>query len=250
MLHSVGVNQPDASVFIRSWNSPSFKSACVHGFIDANSGTVYQTLPWTTRGWHAGSSANNTHIGVEMCEPSGIKYTRGSSKFNITGDIQTIRKACQTTYNSAVRLFAQLCEEFKLDPKKPGTIISHAEGHKLGVASNHGDPEHIWSKPALNLGYTMNGFRRDVEKVMLQGDQNGSDLTIPSAPFKVRITKADELWIRTGPGMQYPFNEKQKFIATGVFTIVSVENGFGKLKSGVGWINLNHPVVRILDSAP
>lgn len=36
MLHSVGCPQPKASVFINSWNSPSYDSACVHGFIDAH----------------------------------------------------------------------------------------------------------------------------------------------------------------------------------------------------------------------
>lgn len=64
MLHSVGCPQPSASVFIKNWNSASYDRACVHGFIDANDGTVYQTLPWDHRGWHAGGAANNTHIGV------------------------------------------------------------------------------------------------------------------------------------------------------------------------------------------
>lgn len=41
MLHSVGCPQPKASVFINSWNSPSYNNACVHGFIDGNDGTVY-----------------------------------------------------------------------------------------------------------------------------------------------------------------------------------------------------------------
>ena len=36
MLHSVGCPQPKASVFISSWNSPSYGNACVHGFIDGN----------------------------------------------------------------------------------------------------------------------------------------------------------------------------------------------------------------------
>ena len=78
MLHSVGCSQPKASVFINSWNRASYSRACVHAFIDGNDGTVYQTLPWNHRGWHAGGSANNTHIGVEMCEPACIRYTSGS----------------------------------------------------------------------------------------------------------------------------------------------------------------------------
>ena len=44
MLHSVGCPQPNASVFIKNWNTPSYGTACVHGFIDGNDGTVYQTL--------------------------------------------------------------------------------------------------------------------------------------------------------------------------------------------------------------
>ena len=64
MLHSTGCPQPKASVFLNSWNSPAHKNSCVHAFIDGNDGTVYQTLPWNHRGWHAGGSANNTHIGV------------------------------------------------------------------------------------------------------------------------------------------------------------------------------------------
>ena len=81
MLHSVGCPQPKASVFINSWNSPSYDNACVHGFIDGNDGTVYQTLPWNHRGWHCGSgskgSGNNTHIGVEMCEQLYQVHKRG-----------------------------------------------------------------------------------------------------------------------------------------------------------------------------
>ena len=80
MLHSVGCPQPKASAFINSWNSPSHDTSCVHGFIDGNDGTVYQTLPWNHRGWHCGSgskgSGNNTHIGVEMCEPACIRRTQ------------------------------------------------------------------------------------------------------------------------------------------------------------------------------
>ena len=99
MLHSVGCPQPKASVFINNWNSPSYDSACVHGFIDGNDGTVYQTLPWNHRGWHCGSgrrgSGNNTHIGVEMCEPACIKYTGGA---NFTCSDTAAAKGCGEAY--------------------------------------------------------------------------------------------------------------------------------------------------------
>ena len=46
MLHSVGCPQPNAMAFINTWNNASYTRASVHAFIDANSGDVYQALPW------------------------------------------------------------------------------------------------------------------------------------------------------------------------------------------------------------
>lgn len=244
MLHSIGVNQPDASVFLKSWNDPSYNSACVHGFIDANTGIVYETLPWTMRGWHCGRSGNNTHIGVEMCEPKGIRYYKGSSRFEVVGDVDEVREAVRKTYNSAVKLFAYLANLYKLDPLKPGVILSHHEGYLAGIASNHGDPEHLWTKSTLHLPYTMDMFRYDVKQQMT--GQNGSK--IPDPPFSIKI-RDNTVWIRSGPGLAYsPFYDKNSKAVTtgiGVFTIVEVVGDFGKLKSGAGWVNLNNPDVSV-----
>lgn len=153
MLHSVGTPQPSATVFARSFNQyqPGGASVCVHAFAQAD-GTVYQTLPWEMRGWHCGGSANSTHIGVEMTEPSaGMTYAEAAEQ--IAG-----------TYHTAVELFAELCKQYELDPAQDGVIIGHAEGHRRGVASNHADPEHLWRQ--YGMGYTMDGFRRDVAAAM------------------------------------------------------------------------------------
>lgn len=185
MLHSVGCPQPSASVFIKNWNKASFKSACVHAFIDANTGDVYQTLPWNHRGWHGGGSSNNTHIGVEMCEPSCIKYTGGAS-FTCS-DVETAKASVAKTYKSAVELFAMLCKEFGLNPLKD--IVSHKEGCALGIATNHGDPEHLWSQ--LGTGYTMNGFRKDVQTAMggtVKIPQPETPKTTASAPKTTAYT--------------------------------------------------------------
>lgn len=172
MLHSVGCPQPKASVFINSWNSASYDRACVHGFIDGNDGTVYQTLPWNHRGWHCGGSGNNTHIGVEMCEPACIKYTSGS---NFTcSDKATAKAVAKRTYEAAVELFAMLCKQYNLNPAADGVIVSHREGHSRGIASNHGDPEHLWN--GLGMGYTMDGFRKAV-KAKMDGASSGSNST-------------------------------------------------------------------------
>lgn len=188
MLHSVGCPQPKASVFINNWNKASFDTACVHGFIDGNDGTVYQTLPWNHRGWHAGGAANNTHIGVEMCEPGCIKYTSGSS-FTCS-DLATAKAVAKRTYNSAVELFAMLCKQYSLNPLGDGVIISHKEGHARGIASNHGDPEHLWK--GLGLAYTMSGFRQDVKAAMNGTSKPSGDTSKPAAQmYRVRKSWTD-----------------------------------------------------------
>ncbi len=174
MLHSVGCPQPRASAFVRSWDSPAHGGSCVHGFIDGEDGTVYQTLPWNHRGWHCGSgnrgSGNNTHIGVEMCESACIRYTAGSNFTCL--DVDAARAVAERTYRAAVGLFAMLCGKYGLDPLEDGVVISHREGCARGIASNHGDPEHLWGQ--LGMGYTMDGFRREVRAAM-EGAASGVD---------------------------------------------------------------------------
>lgn len=97
-----------------------------------------------------------------MCEPSCIKYTGGSS-FTCS-DKATARAVAKRTYESAVELFAMLCKQYNLNPTADGVIISHREGHSRGIASNHGDPEHLWN--GLGMGYTMDGFRKAVKAKM------------------------------------------------------------------------------------
>lgn len=237
MLHSVGCPQPKASAFLVNWNSPSYDRACVHAFIDATDGVVYQTLPWDWRGWHCGGSANNTHIGVEMCEPACIEYTSGSI-FKCSNKKEA-KEMVTRTYNSAVQLFAKLCKQYKLDPLKKGVILSHKEGCAQGVASNHGDPEHLWK--GLGLSFTMDTFRKAVAAAMKEDkaeSTTGTPTTKPGnkkCPFKVRV-KISDLCIRSGPGTNYTWTGR--YTGPGTFTITEVKGGWGKLKSGAGWISL------------
>lgn len=232
MLHSVGCPQPKASVFVNNWNRSSFDTACVHAFIDAKTGDVYQTLPWNHRGWHAGGYANNTHIGVEMCEPDCIKYTSGAS-FTCSDPVRA-KEMVQRTYKSAVELFAFLCKEYSLDPMKEGVIIGHREGHAMGWASNHGDPDHMWKQ--LGLPYTMDTFRQDVKNCMKT--ETKEDVTgFPATPFTVKVIIPD-LNYRSAPSM---LGSVRGQTGKGVFTITDVCNEWGKLKSGAGWIFLGNP---------
>lgn len=231
-----------------------------------------------------------------MCEPACITYTGGAGFKVAAGKLDKARAVAARTYQAAVELFAMLCKEYGLDPLGDGVIISHAEGHRRGIASNHGDPEHLWR--GLGLGYTMNGFRQDVKKAM-DGDgtssgneaakiyrvrKNWADaasqkgafavlenakvcadknpgytvfdwngkmvygkagiggMTDKDCPFKVSV-KIPDLNIRKGTGTDT--RKTGKYTGIGTFTIVQVKSGkgskagWGKLKSGAGYISLD-----------
>lgn len=177
-LHSVGCSQPDPMVFINNWNRPGYTNAGVNGFIGSDA--AYITAPCLeTKGKvkrmpHAGSPANNYYIGFEMCEPDCIHYTRGA-KFTIS-DRAAARSYVTKTYNNAVALFAKLCEFHGKNPLQDGVILSHAEGAARGIATNHGDPEHLWK--GLGMNYTMDTFRRDVASYTGGTYVTGDDYTV------------------------------------------------------------------------
>ena len=160
MVHSTGANNPWLKRYVgpddgllgknqynNHWNTyhPGGREVCVHGFIGKLAdGTIatYQTLPWDHRGWHAGGSANNTHISFEICE-DGL------------ADGTYFKKV----YQEAVELCAYLCKQYGLTEKD---IICHSEGYKRGIASNHGDVMHWFPKH----GKSMDTFRAAVKELL------------------------------------------------------------------------------------
>lgn len=158
MIHSTGCNNPNLrryvgpddgilgkNIYKNYWNNayPGGKSICCHAFIGKDKNgeiRTYKILPWEMEGWHCGGKANKTHIGIEICEDEA---------FNM--------EYLDATYKEAVEVCAYLCKTYEI---KPQNIISHKEGHAKGIASNHGDPEHWWTK----FDYNMNDFRNDVAR--------------------------------------------------------------------------------------
>lgn len=161
MIHATATPGVMAGDWFSRWNK-SYKAGeinrqvCVHAFVDDKE--VWQYLPWNHRGWHAGGSANDTHIGIEMCEPAGHSYTGGTM---VGYDAQKQAKYFEAVYNNTVELAVELCKEFGLTEKN---IIDHSEGHKLGIASNHGDVAHWFPRHDKN----MNTFREAVRRALAQ----------------------------------------------------------------------------------
>ena len=165
MVHSTGAANPYLRRYLspddgrlgepssRHWNQGGV-GACVHAMIGKTadgSVAVYQTLPWTMRGWHCGRSGNDTHISFEICE-----------------DGLTDRAYFHATYQAAVDLTAYLCRRFRLDPLADGVVLCHSEGYRRGIASNHADVMHWWKK----FGVDMDDFRAAVAAKLRGGEHD------------------------------------------------------------------------------
>ena len=236
-------------------------NAWIGKFADGTVGTV-QAMPWTYRPWGCASgvngSCNNGWIQFEICE-----------------DGLNDKDYAQKVYDEAVALTAHLCKEFKIKPDgyvnvngvQVPTITCHNDAAHLGCASDHADINHWFPKL---LGKDMAAVRRDVGAVL---DENSFDKApaqpkapakkAPAAkkttttkkkattvkktvtpkktvaekfsPYKAKVT-AYALNVRSGPGTEY---DVSTVIYKGeVYTIVEEKEGFGKLKSGAGWICL------------
>ena len=242
-IHSVGCPQPKAQPFINAMNKATANKG-VHAFIEPD-GDVYQTLPvnfskkTAIKNWHAGSgkkgSSNAKWIGIELTEPSTIKYTSGTSFKDL--DPAKTKAHIANTYKYAVEYVAYLCKGFGWDPMKDGVILSHHEGYVRGYATNHGDVEHIWSK----YGYTMAKFRKDVKAKM--GKTTTSTAT-KSKGTKYKVISSDGLNIRAGAGTN---TKKVGALAKGTtvtVTKVSDNKNWGYVASKKGWICISSKYVK------
>ena len=166
MVHSTGANNPNLRRYVQPddgvlganqsnnhWNKSGVQK-CVHAFIGRTAdGTVavYQTLPWTCRGWHCGGKANNTHISFEICE----------DRLEDDGYFRQV-------YQAAAELTAYLCRKYKLDPLADGVVIDHHEGYLRGIASGHADVSHWFPRH----GKSMDDFRADVARRLKEEDED------------------------------------------------------------------------------
>ena len=253
-IHSVGCPQPKAAPFITAMNKASATTG-VHAFIQPD-GTVYQTLPinfskkTAIKNWHASSgkngSSNAQWIGIELTEPSTIKYTSGTS-FKDKNSTKT-KEHVAATYKYAVEYFAYLCEGFGWDPLEDGVILSHSEGYKRGYASNHGDVEHIWSK----YGYTMNQFRKDIKTKMEDNKKttttkkslsSSSKSTAKSVNKHYQIIETTGMNIREGAGTNTKKVDCYTFGKCFTISKISNNNNWGYIE-GKGWINISSKYVK------
>lgn len=178
LLQKLGTNQSH-----NDWNHVSVQAGLNAWVGKLADGTVtsVQTMPWSFRPWGCGSGSNGS------CNSGWIQ-------FEICEDGLTDRTYFEAAYKEAVELTAYLCQLYNIDPHgtvtmngvKVPTILCHADSHKLGLGSNHGDVLHWFPK----FGKSMDTVRQDVA-ALLAGSSTPAPIPEGGAPYRVRKSWAD-----------------------------------------------------------
>lgn len=242
-LHSVGCPQPKADVFAKSFNSPNV-AASIHGVIEP--GRFIEMAPcFEVKGkakkcYHVGGgtkgSRNGTHIGIEMTEPSTIKYTGGASYRD--NDPAKTKEFFLANTDTAAQVFADLCIFHGLTVNDI-TITTHRQSYLDGYGGNHADPWHIWK----NIGYDLAQFRKDVQKYI--DAKKGDVLALMTKQefeqiLDNKLGSVAKVYATIDDVPEYAKSTVQKLIDAGALT------GTGGTTNGKTNLNLSNDLVRTI----
>ena len=191
VLHSIGTPQPNAQVLRDYWQRNG-SPYLVHYMVDDRQ--VLHCMPDDRKCWHVGGPGNDKWLGIEMGEPSQIRYTSGA-RFTVS-DLAAAQRYTEAAYKNAVQLIARLCKRYGWDPQS--TVWTHYEITKQRMSNtDHVDPQHLWD--GLGMGYDLAKLRRDVKAAM-----GGSSAPVSGHPVLRRgssgeaVVRMQQLLIRAG----------------------------------------------------
>lgn len=214
------------------------REASADFIVDDNTAVQYNPDIENRYSWHCGGSkvtgskggslngkcTNKNSIGIEICSSSknGKVYPANNENWYFS----------EAAINKAVELTQYLMKKYNIPASQ---VVRHYDvtgKYCPGIVGWNADSgsEVKWKE-----------FK---SKISQKTDENNNQASNSvKAPFKVKVSISD-LNIRKGPGTNY--EKTGKYSGKGTFTIVDVKTGkgsktgWGKLKSGAGWISLDY----------
>lgn len=167
-------------------------------------------------------------MGVEEKDRSWCTSSRSNDNRAITievaSDTKHPYKITKKAYNALIKLLVDICKRNNIKQLK-----WKADKSLIGKPDQQNMTVHRWFANKTCPGdylYKRHGQIASEVNAKLTG-----------MPYKVKVS-INDLNIRKGPGITY--SKTGKYTGKGVFTIVKEQNGWGKLKSGAGWISLKY----------
>ena len=182
------------------------------------------------------SLSNTTAIGIR-----GWNYNKICieiyGNFDKGGDVMTNEQK-----QAVIAVYGELCKKFNITPSV-STLRCHAwftsGGTYLGDYSSSRSAKTCPGTNFMGFGNTREAIEKNFIPLVKNYINNGSssNSSAVATNYIVKIN-TDSLNIRKGPGATYSIVGE---LGRGeAYTIVQTQNGWGKLKSGVGWINLSY----------
>jgi uncharacterized protein YraI len=178
--------------------------------------------------------SNTTAIGIR-----GWNYNKICieiyGNFDKGGDTMT-----EEQKQAVIAVYGELCKKFNITPSI-STLRCHAwftaGGTYLGDYSSSRSAKTCPGTNFMGFGNTREAIEKNFIPLVKNYISNGSssNSSAVATNYVVKIN-TDSLNVRKGPGATYSVVGE---LGRGeAYTIVQTQNGWGKLKSGVGWINL------------
>lgn len=195
------------------WNVWQTRPASAHYQVDA-SGRIGQLVWDSDMAWHAKNlAANRTSIGIEHANSS-----------------TPTSPLTEETLENGAHLVAAVCVRFKLGrPVWGKNVFGHSDFASTACPGT--------------IGKGRSQHAKYMRRAQYWYDQMTGAKPAPPKPKSnakadlVRVT-ANALNYRSGPGTNYKVNGTIR--DRGVYTITERKNGWGRLKSGAGWIHLGY----------
>lgn len=203
-------------------------ASCNYGV--GKDGSIGLCVDEADRSW-CSSNAANDHRAVTI---------------EVASDTKDPYAVTDEAYQALIKLVADICKRNGISKLVWSTEKADRVNHKNGCnmtvhrdfAAKACPGEYLYSRHA-DIAAKVNALL-GVSTGASATTANTSDTvtSFPATPFTVQVVISD-LCIRKTPAMGD--NKTGKYTGKGTFTITEVQNGWGKLKSGAGWIWLENP---------
>lgn len=220
------VGQVTAKRGCEVFQSKSRQASC--NYVVGHDGSIGLCVEEKDRSWCSSNKANDMRaITFEVASDTKHPYAVTDKALNALIDL--IVDICKRNGKTKVLWFADKNKALAYEPK--------LNEMRMTV--------HRWFAAKACPGdylYNKHGYIADEVNKRINGAQNTPETPSqpqeqPKTPFKVKVIVSD-LNYRSEPSMS---GKVLGVTGKGVFTITEEKNGWGKLKSGAGWIYLENP---------
>lgn len=230
------VGQLSAESIGGCFTSPSRQASCNYGI--GKNGRICLIVDEAYRSWCSSSNANDQRaVTIECASDMSEPYAMNNAVYNKLIDLCT--DICRRNGIKKLLWFADKAKSLSYEPADDEAVLTV---HRW-FANKSCPGDWLYSR----LGDVASRVTASLGGAVTNNTETAS---FPTTPFTVEV-KIPDLNYRSLPSMDGSVKGQT---GKGVFTITNVTNGWGKLKSGAGWIYLGNPnyvtIGRAVQGAP